>query len=139
MAMKHRLSSVVCQELAEAKYAQDLLLAEVDRAAADGHIDADEWRRILVAQRTMIREMHEAEVAAEQHDLVLARFEYALRAGPHAEPHQYLREKARDVAALSAGHDDEGKRPNLRLVMSAGKRKAPAVTEARRASRQQSK
>jgi hypothetical protein len=77
--------------------------------------------------------MHEAVVASEQHDLVMARFEYALRAGPYAEGHQYLREKARDVAALAAL--SEGPTVTLRLA----KKRAPVVDGARRVSRQQSK
>lgn len=124
MPMKYRLSSVVCQELAEAKGAQDAFLQEVDRAARDGRITPDEWKRILQAERTMIREMHEAIVASEQHDLVLAKFEYALRVGVDAPLHQHLRQKEADVAALSGTR--QGK-VTMRLI-----RKAPTASVARR-------
>lgn len=135
MATRFRLSTVVCQELAEAKYAQDTLLERVDEAARDGTITPEEWRGILAAERDMIREMHEAVVASEQHDLVMARFEYALRAGPDAPPHQYLAQKARDVAALTGGQDDPNRPPPpLRFTLRA-KRKAPVVAEAQGVSR----
>lgn len=124
MAMKHRLSTVVCHELAEAQYAQDALLHEIHQAAADGDISADEWRRILRAERDMVREMVEAQIAAEKSDLALARFEFALRSGPDAEPHTYLRQKERDFLRLVQGCGVGGGKRE--------KERATALTVARR-------
>lgn len=103
MAMKHRLSTVVCHKLGDSQYAQTRFSHEVHKAMQDGMITEDEWRGILQAERDMVREMGEAQIAAEKSDLALARFEFALRSGPDAEPHTYLRQKERDFLRLVQG------------------------------------
>lgn len=115
MAMRHRLSSVVCQELAEAKYAAERLIARIHEVTHDGVVTADELLKVLDDEARLRKEMQEAVVASEQHDLVMARFEYALKAGPDAPPHKFLRQKQEDVWRLAEAQ-----------------RKAPVGAEARR-------
>lgn len=110
MAGLHRLSAVACQEMTEAVMASNELGMVILDAVSDGKIDAQEIRAIWTKKLALDREMGEAMLAAEEADNIEAHYEFAKKAGLHAQPHQYLREKDASLERLRAQYGHNKKR-----------------------------
>lgn len=101
MAELERLSTVVCHDLAETLIDETALEAELREAVEDGSICRTVGAQLLDLVHEVEQSTHVAYVGAERSDEVLANFSYFLKRGMGTVPHQYLRERRRDVDSLA--------------------------------------
>lgn len=100
MAELSRLSTFVCRDLADTLMDEGCLEAEIRGAIGRGSVSRCTGARLLDMVHEVEQSTRTAYVGAEKSDEVLANFEYRLKVGMGVEPHQYLRERRQDVAAL---------------------------------------